>query len=64
MCIQNFGVVILGGLVISMLPSGARLREFKPGRSRRIFSGEKILSMPSFGREVKSFAPCRKFAVC
>jgi hypothetical protein len=48
-----------GGLVVSMLASG-----FKPGRSRRIFSGEKILSMPSFGREVKPFAPCRKFAAC
>jgi hypothetical protein len=28
------------------------------------FSGEKILSVPSFGREVKSFAPCRRFAAC
>jgi hypothetical protein len=41
-----------------------RVRGFKPGRSRRIFSGEKILSMPSFGREVKPFAPCRRFAAC
>jgi hypothetical protein len=39
---------------ILMLASGTRVRGFKPGRSRRIFSGEKILSMPSFGREVKS----------
>jgi hypothetical protein len=23
-----------------------------------------ILSMPSFGREVKPFAPCRRFAAC
>jgi hypothetical protein len=30
-----------GGLVVSMLASGTRVR--------RIFSGEKILSMPSFG---------------
>jgi hypothetical protein len=28
------------------------------------FSGEKILGMPSFGREVKPFAPCRRFAAC
>jgi hypothetical protein len=28
------------------------------------FSGEKILSIPSFGREVKPFAPCRRFAAC
>jgi hypothetical protein len=29
------------GLVISMLASGTRVRGFKPGQSRRIFSGEK-----------------------
>jgi hypothetical protein len=34
----------------------------KPGRSRRIFSGVKILSMPFFGMEVKQFVPCRRFA--
>jgi hypothetical protein len=28
----------------------------------RIFSGVKILSMPSFGREVKQFVLCRRFA--
>jgi hypothetical protein len=48
-----------GGLVVSMLASGTQVRGFKPGR---IFSGVKILSMPSFGREVKPFAPCRRFA--
>jgi hypothetical protein len=26
--------------------------------------GEKFLSMPSFGREVKPFVPCRRFAAC
>jgi hypothetical protein len=51
-----------GGLVVSMLASGTQDRGFAPGRSRRIFSGEKILRMPSFGREVKPFAPCRRFA--
>jgi hypothetical protein len=53
-----------GGLVVSMLASGTRVRGFKPGRSRRSFSDEKILSMPSFGSEVKPFAPCRRFAAC
>ena len=43
---------------------GTQVRGFKPGRSRRIFQGEKILSTPSFGREVKSFVPCRIFAAC
>jgi hypothetical protein len=42
-----------GGLVVSMLAFGTQVRGFKPGRSRRIFSGVKILSMPSFGREVR-----------
>ena len=42
----------------------SKVRGFKPGRSRRIFQGEKILSTPSFGREVKPFVPCRRFTVC
>jgi hypothetical protein len=51
-------------VVVSMLASGTHDRGFAPGRSRRIFSGEKILGMPSFGREVKPFAPCCRFAAC
>ena len=43
------------------LPSNTQVRGFKPGRSRRIFKGEKILSTPSFGREVKPSVPCRRF---
>jgi hypothetical protein len=39
-----------GGLVVNMLASGTKVRGFKPGRSHRIFSGEKILSMPSEGK--------------
>jgi hypothetical protein len=35
--------------VVSMLASGTQERGFAPGQSRRIFSGDKILSMPSFG---------------
>jgi hypothetical protein len=43
-----------GGLVVSMLASGSRVRGFDPDRSRWIFFRcEKILSMPSFGGEVK-----------
>ena len=45
----------------SLLAFGTHVRGFKPGRSRRIFQGEKILSTPSFRREVKSFVPCRIF---
>jgi hypothetical protein len=42
-----------GGLVVRMLASGSRIRGFKPGRSRWIFLYIKILSIPSFGGEVK-----------
>ena len=42
----------------SVLAFGTQIRGFKPGRSRRIFKGEKILSMPSFGGEVKPSVPC------
>ena len=40
------------------------VRRFKPGRNRRIFRGEKILSTPAFGREVKQFVPCRILGAC
>jgi hypothetical protein len=42
-----------------VLAFGIQVRGFKPGRSRRIFKGEKIL-----GGEVKSAVPCRRFAAC
>ena len=46
----------------SVLAFGTQVCGFKPGRSRRIFKGEKILSTPSFGEEVKPSVPCRRFA--
>jgi hypothetical protein len=48
-----------GGLGVSALAFGTQVRGFKPGRSRRIFQGEKIVTAPSFGREVKPWVPCR-----
>ena len=48
----------------SVLAFSTQVRGFKPGRSRRIFKGEKILSTPSFGGEVKPLVPCRRFAAC
>ena len=48
----------------SVLAFGTQVRGFKPGRSRRGFQGEKILSTPSFGRAVKPFVPCRRFMTC
>ena len=46
----------------SVLAFSTQVRGFKPGRSRQIFKGEKILSTPSFGGEVKLSVPCRRFA--
>jgi hypothetical protein len=37
----------------SVLAFGTQVRGFKPGRTLQIFQGEKILSTPSFGGEVK-----------
>ena len=45
----------------SMLAFSTQVHGFKPGRSRRIFKGKKILSTPSFGGEVKPSVPCRRF---
>jgi len=53
-----------GGLEVSVLAFGTQVRGFKPGRSRRIFSGEKIFSAPSFGGEVEPSVPCSKFTAC
>jgi hypothetical protein len=36
-----------GGLGLSVLAFGTQVREFNPGRSQRIFKGEKILSFTS-----------------
>ena len=47
-----------------MLAFSTQVCGFKPGRSRRIFKGEKIRSTPSFGGEVKPSVPCRRFAAC
>ena len=47
-----------------MLAFATQVRGFKPGRSHRIFKGEKILSTPSFGEKVKPSVPCRRFAAC
>ena len=48
----------------SVLAFSTQVHGFKPNRSRRIFKGEKILSMPSFGGEVKPSVPCHRFAAC
>jgi hypothetical protein len=47
-----------------VLAFSTHVRGFKPGRSRRIFQGKKILSMTSFRRKVKPLVPCRRFMAC
>jgi hypothetical protein len=48
----------------SVLAFSTQVRWFKPGRSRRIFKDEKILSTPFFGGKVKPSIPCHRFAAC
>jgi len=47
-----------------MLAFSTQVHGFKPDQSCRIFKGEKILSTPSFGGEVKPSVPCRRFVAC
>jgi hypothetical protein len=49
-----------GGLEVACWPLVPQVRGFKPGRIRRIFQGEKILSTLSFGRGSKAVCPYRK----
>ena len=48
----------------SVLAFSTQVCGFKTGRSRRIFRAKKILSMPTFGGEVKPSVSCRRFAAC
>ena len=48
----------------SVLAFGTQVRGSKPNRSRWIFQGEKTLSTPSFGGEVKPSVSCRRFTAC
>jgi hypothetical protein len=50
---KRFEFGIFSYFTPNTLASGSRVRGFKPGRSRWIFSDVKILNMPSFGGEVK-----------
>ena len=51
-----------GSTVVIILANGSEVRGFKPGRGRWIFlQSVKILSMTSFGREVKPWVPRRRF---
>jgi hypothetical protein len=65
LAIEQFNThVAFGGLVVSVLATGPKVRGFKPGRVRWIFKGDKIRGTTSFGGEVKSSVPCRRFTAC
>jgi len=59
-CVESDG---FGGLVVSVLPSGTRVRGFRPGRSHRIFQASEKSStcLPSEGG-VKESVPYPSFA--
>jgi hypothetical protein len=50
----------LGGVVVSVLASGPKGRGLRPGRGGGFLRAIIIRSTPSFGREVKPEAQCRK----
>ena len=59
-----------GGLGVIILASGSEVRGLDPRFAGSIpagvdgfFQSVKILSMTSFGREVKPWVPCRRFTV-
>jgi hypothetical protein len=54
-------VIDLGGLVVSVLATGPKVRGFKPDGFLRVI---KICSTTSFGGEVKPSVPCRRFTAC
>jgi hypothetical protein len=49
-----------GGVVVSVLATGPKVRGFEPGRGDGFLRAMKIHSTPSFGWEVKPEVPCRK----
>ena len=51
-----------GGLEVACWPLVPKFAGSNPAEAVRFL--EKILSTPSFGREVKPFVPCRIFAAC
>jgi hypothetical protein len=55
-------IVDLGGLVVSVLATGPKVRGFDP--DREFLRVIKIRSTTSFGGEVKPSVPCRRFTAC
>ena len=53
-----------GGLGVACWPLVPNFAGSNPAEAVGFFQGEKILSTPSFGGEVKPLVPCRRFAAC
>ena len=52
------------GLEVAYWPLVPKFAGSNPAEVIGFFRAKKILSTPSFGREVKPFVPCRRFAAC
>jgi len=53
-----------GGLGVACWPLVPEFAGSNPAEAIGFLRGEKILSTPSFGGEVKPSVPCRRFAAC
>ena len=61
---SNLKISGLGGLEVACWPLVPKFAGSNPAEAVGIFQGEKILSTPSFGWEVKPSVPCRRFTAC
>jgi hypothetical protein len=55
--LANMEISGFGGLGVSVLASGTQVRGFKPGQSRRIFKGGKILKHAFLRKVSKAVGP-------
>ena len=53
-----------GGLEVACWSLVPKFAVSNPAEAVRFLRAKKILSTPSFGREVKPSVPCRRFAAC
>ena len=53
-----------GGLEVACWPLVPKFAGSNPAEAVGFFRAKKILSTPSFGGELKSSVPCRRFAAC
>jgi hypothetical protein len=60
MALQNVYDSRLGGVMISDLAIGPKVRWFKPGQGDGFLRTVEVRDTPFFGEEVKRSVPCRK----